>query len=797
MAKLFSNNIDYARLVSPQMPKENINQGQAVLKPKNVVEQEKQTTNNKRDLFGRTISMADRNNQFKEIGSTSHLAEYNLSLYNTRNYRDPFGKTIKLADRFKQFAEITSTSGLPEYVLSDKNTGYIERLLGGQRNGGRFVDPTVAISILENAGLFKSVNKQYAVQNVEQGSTTVKKFPFTSLLGREGSTIALRNVLEFQKQKLTIPNTQISKVKAGDRTFIPNILITKIDYNEVSIFNNNLILGVTVIPTLELRKLRTDLITNPNIKIELTNKKTLITNPNIKISTILSLSLEERKRPQVDTRVLIADEFITFPEFRPSETSRINFQIQADSINVIKVEPITKPERRHGTVELGRMLMVEDQFIEVPNLNIRLVEPMDERSQYRNIQPTRLSSILEPEMRHGSTNVNRGGFEPNRYLGGSFDIARNNTYEMRIGLDELLINPILNALYLSAYNPNTSIGTSMGRQDFRQYGANYTFPIQSVEGGDFDDNIIRPLFVGRNGLIYNNIYDSKAPYQTYDPQNSGPLKITGDNATNGSLIYEPSNRSQLNTYSPRSAVTYKDPTQEWQASHGTGLSSIPGDYRALTYAEIAARRTSSDRARKDFTVNTSDDSLEVWRVRLGMPDDGGGDTLYRSGDATSRDFVKVLIGSLQFRSYITSFSDSYAPSWTDVNYVGRPDTLKVYKSSTRTISLGFKVAAFSDKDLKGMYEKMELLVKKGTMASQDGVYAKGPMTTLTVGGWVVNAPILINSLKFDTNPSEYTWDIEHEVPHIVDISLDCTVLGSNGETPTPFLQTGTYISYGA
>ena len=65
---------------------------------------------------------------------------------------------------------------------------------------------------------------------------------------------------------------------------------------------------------------------------------------------------------------------------------------------------------------------------------------------------------------------------------------------------------------------------------------------------------------------------------------------------------------------------------------------------------------------------------------------------------------------------------------------------------------------------------------------------------LTVGGWCKETPVVLGSLKYDTNPTEYTWDILKEVPQIVDVSLDCTALSDN--TGAGFYSDGVFIQYG-
>lgn len=763
MAKLFANRFNLDALPTPQKPVEVVNQGAVNLKPVSTQTQE---------LATRSVPQ-----------------------------RDPFGKTIRLVDRFKQYGEISSTNHLPEYVLSDKNTGYLDRLLGAQRTGNRFVDQAVALRTLQNAGVFKEPNKNYANTRVEQGSTEVRIFKFKSVLGSVESVVKTETILSWtgrSQRFLTIPDIKINKVVSGDRIVDPQIRIQRIDYNEVSVVNNNLILGVTVIPTFTPPRPLATVLTIPNIVIELTSAKSLIVDPKIKIKQIEQVSLLSRGLPQIDTTTFLFRQFITIPRVEIQLTQPIRPEQQAILIDPTRLSVIRVPELRHGSTQNVTFFNNRpDEFLTIPALNFPLTGAVEERDQAPLVNPRNLSEIRNPESRHGSSNIRPQNYEPNRYLNNSIRLSRELFVGRVVDLNSLLINPILNALFVSTLNPNTAIGVSMGQQDLsRYYGLPPRFPYNSVEGVSVNPNEIRPTFTdGQNPASYGNIYDEINKYDKDIAQTSGPMKAASDLASSGRLAYTPTNITAKQSYSPSQNVTPQDATEGWIATHGTGQTNIPGDYKALSYPEIAARRSSATRPTSDFTLS-SESTIEPWRTRLGMPDDGTGDKLNSSVNATATDLVKVKVGSLQFRSYITAFNDSYTPNYTDVNYIGRPDTLKVYKSSTRNISLAFKVAAFSGAELKVMYQKLEQLVKQGIMAVPEGLYSRGPMLTLTVGNWVVNAPIILSSLKFDTNPTEYTWDIANEVPHLVDVSLDCVVLASNNGT-RPFLTTGNYIGYGA
>lgn len=212
----------------------------------------------------------------------------------------------------------------------------------------------------------------------------------------------------------------------------------------------------------------------------------------------------------------------------------------------------------------------------------------------------------------------------------------------------------------------------------------------------------------------------------------------------------------------------------------TGNEGSLAQYKTLTYDQIVSRANDSSAQRPDF------------RKDLGISVKGGTSVNRRGTDsAASNDFVTLLIesmtgqGSVKFRSFITSFSDGWSVSWNDLNYVGRQDTLKTFKGTTRAGSLAFKAAAFNSADLQSLYSKLNKLTKIAAVGAplNGGTYIAGPLCKLTVGNWFTNTPVVFNSVKFDVQMADYSWDIDKEMPQLVDVSLDFAVLGDASGKP--------------
>lgn len=234
-----------------------------------------------------------------------------------------------------------------------------------------------------------------------------------------------------------------------------------------------------------------------------------------------------------------------------------------------------------------------------------------------------------------------------------------------------------------------------------------------------------------------------------------------------------------------------------KAIGGQAFGSL-ASYSTLTYQEITERSKQ--------TGKLTDFRLLLTNLKGGNNKPivlKGGKEVSERGvlpKSTADDFITLSIKSLRtdksinFRAFITSFGDSVNVSWNDINYVGRQDTLKAFKGSTRGGSIAFKVAALCEEDMATNYSKLNTLVTYagvGTVGATD-TYIKGPLCALTVGAWFSNTPVVFNSIKFDIQMAEYSWDIDKKVPQIVDVSLDFVVLGDVAGKP---IGTADYFGY--
>lgn len=131
---------------------------------------------------------------------------------------------------------------------------------------------------------------------------------------------------------------------------------------------------------------------------------------------------------------------------------------------------------------------------------------------------------------------------------------------------------------------------------------------------------------------------------------------------------------------------------------------------------------------------------------------------------------------LQFRAYITQFSDGYSSNWDSYKYLGRGENFYTYNTFDRSISLGFKIFAASGDEMKPLYSKIDTLASSTAPTYNADGYMRGTLTRMTVGGYVKRLPGFIESVNYSIAQDDQ-WDIGSISTNgeSIPMSLDCTV----------------------
>jgi hypothetical protein len=90
--------------------------------------------------------------------------------------------------------------------------------------------------------------------------------------------------------------------------------------------------------------------------------------------------------------------------------------------------------------------------------------------------------------------------------------------------------------------------------------------------------------------------------------------------------------------------------------------------------------------------------------------------------------------------------------------MGRGENYYRYNGFTRTINLGWTIAAQSKEELIPMYQKLNFLASSlAPDYSADG-YMRGNLAVITIGGYLFDQPGIINSINYSV-PTESPWEI--------------------------------------
>jgi hypothetical protein len=139
------------------------------------------------------------------------------------------------------------------------------------------------------------------------------------------------------------------------------------------------------------------------------------------------------------------------------------------------------------------------------------------------------------------------------------------------------------------------------------------------------------------------------------------------------------------------------------------------------------------------------------------------------------DFVKLSVNGVLFRAYITAFSDGVTATYNTVEGgSGTINAVKTIASISRSGNVSFKVVSLSQSDQLIMVAKLQGLTNTVTPIDKPNTGYVLPLVRLIVGN-LFQEFVYIESIKFDIQPSDYSWDIDYQLPQIVDVAISFAV----------------------
>ena len=131
---------------------------------------------------------------------------------------------------------------------------------------------------------------------------------------------------------------------------------------------------------------------------------------------------------------------------------------------------------------------------------------------------------------------------------------------------------------------------------------------------------------------------------------------------------------------------------------------------------------------------------------------------------------------LHLRADIKGMTNNVAAEWNAISYVGRPDKFYIYQGFERKGSIDFSIAPDNKNQFKVMWDKVNTLIGLCMpMEYSNDISMVPPIVKLSLGNYINGRYIVINSVNTNIE-SSYPWDIDDELPQIIDISMDFTIL---------------------
>jgi hypothetical protein len=368
-----------------------------------------------------------------------------------------------------------------------------------------------------------------------------------------------------------------------------------------------------------------------------------------------------------------------------------------------------------------------------------------------------------------------------------------------------ILNPIKNFLDPGSVSPVTLglyeryEGFDWGPKNRRDKGnklaqwANESFESEETAAGTFGDKLKKGLLRGlrksftsaASSITGYNLEESPEPPSRYvDSQKtlSKKKKLTEGDGGKGEIL-------EATPYDKLGNLVYGDTTQDVFIPKKTGPQ--PGQKRVDDVGH---------QGKHDVSPAGS-----VWYDKLGfIPTEKSskvdkinmipyGDLLPEENpDIASgeyiRDFIKFRFKDMQtganlvFRAILSGINDNITPEWSSERYIGRADSVHVYRGADRNISFNFSIAPKTKTEFPILMEKLNYLIGLcyPDYDSENSNRMVPPMTQLTIGSILDEAPGFLNSLSYTVEESS-NWEIQEglQFPKFINVSCDFRYIGKS------------------
>jgi len=222
-----------------------------------------------------------------------------------------------------------------------------------------------------------------------------------------------------------------------------------------------------------------------------------------------------------------------------------------------------------------------------------------------------------------------------------------------------------------------------------------------------------------------------------------------------------------------------------------GLDTVT---KKLQYAQTGWKNTNKIKAMGDASLPTYISTDDTDNKTLGVYKSGvnghHGDkvSLLPYGDEqTSEDLVKFQFKDMVnkkfivFRATVSGLTDTISPEWGSEKYIGRADSVHVYKGAERSLSFGFTIAPTTKQELFTIWEKLNYLAGLNYPKYTDNKMV-APWTEFTFGDMYKGVPGFIENLSYSI-PDNAPYEIDGiYLPKVIEATMGFKYVGNNLQT---------------
>lgn len=131
---------------------------------------------------------------------------------------------------------------------------------------------------------------------------------------------------------------------------------------------------------------------------------------------------------------------------------------------------------------------------------------------------------------------------------------------------------------------------------------------------------------------------------------------------------------------------------------------------------------------------------------------------------------------VQFRAFLSSIRESIRTEFSEQRYIGRTERFVTYGGAKRGVNLSFNIVAFSENEVEGMWSRVNYLAGLAFPKEAKNGFMVPPLFNITVGNIYDNQPCYIENLEYDFLDETITFDIEREVPFVINVNMQLSIL---------------------